>query len=179
MTVSIAGNGTLTGVDSIASNLGKALQVVQAVKTDTFSTTSSSFTPVTGLSVAITPSSASNKVLLIASLNGSSADTANHSMFWRISGGNSTNFVGDAAGSRIQTIQFIRASSTFGLAGRVLAMSATYLDSPSTISAVTYEIEIRRGATSTTAWVNRSNDDTDNGDFGRAASSLIAIEVAA
>ena len=42
------------------------IQVIQTVKTDTFSTTSTSYVDVTGLSVSITPSSSSNKILVIA-----------------------------------------------------------------------------------------------------------------
>ena len=43
---------------------GTVLQVVSTAKTDTFESTSTSFTDVTGLSVAITPSSSSNKILV-------------------------------------------------------------------------------------------------------------------
>jgi hypothetical protein len=52
---------------------GKVLQVVQAVKTDTFTATSFSswnFVDVTGLSVSITPSSASNKILITGYISG-------------------------------------------------------------------------------------------------------------
>ncbi len=44
---------------------GAVLQVVQTTKTDTFSTTSTSFTDITGMTVNITPSSTSNKVLVL------------------------------------------------------------------------------------------------------------------
>ena len=48
-------NGSaLTNIDG-----GKILQVKSTTKTDTFSTTNTSFTDVTGLSIAITPSSTS------------------------------------------------------------------------------------------------------------------------
>ena len=41
---------------------GKILQVVQTVKNDVFSSNSTSYADVTGMSAAITPSSTSNKV---------------------------------------------------------------------------------------------------------------------
>lgn len=44
---------------------GATKQVVQTVKTDTFSTTSLTHVDVTGLSVTITPSSTSSKILVI------------------------------------------------------------------------------------------------------------------
>ena len=48
---------------------GKILQVLSTTKTDTFSTTSGSKVDVTGLSLAITPSSSSSKILITGRLN--------------------------------------------------------------------------------------------------------------
>ena len=88
MAITIDGSGSVTGVsvgglpdaivdtDMLAANAvssaklasgvgGKVLQVKQTVKTDTFSsTTTGSDVDITGLSVSITPSSASNKILV-------------------------------------------------------------------------------------------------------------------
>ena len=50
----------LTNLDA-----GKILQVKQTTKIDTFTTSSQSYTDVTGLSVSITPASSSNKILII------------------------------------------------------------------------------------------------------------------
>ena len=43
---------------------GKIGQVIQTYKTDTFSTSSTSFVDVTGLSVSITPSATTSKILI-------------------------------------------------------------------------------------------------------------------
>ena len=54
------------GSTTIASGAGKILQVKNAIKTDTQSVTNDNngnFTDVTGLSLSVTPSSSSNKVL--------------------------------------------------------------------------------------------------------------------
>ena len=56
-------NLNLKGSGSVSS-LGRILQVVQTAKTDTFTSSSSSFTDITGLSVSITPSSASSLSLI-------------------------------------------------------------------------------------------------------------------
>ena len=45
-----------------SDSAGKVLQVVSTTKTDTFTTSSTSFVDITGLSVSITPSSTSNKI---------------------------------------------------------------------------------------------------------------------
>ena len=60
---------TITNVAGNAdiSNVGKVVQIVSSTKTDTASTTSTSFTD-TGISASITPSSSSNKILILASI---------------------------------------------------------------------------------------------------------------
>ena len=54
-------NATLA---TTSDSFGKILQVIQAVKTDQFTSTAYDFTDVTGMSVSITPASASNKILI-------------------------------------------------------------------------------------------------------------------
>ena len=173
----------LTGTDSLEVYDGSAwtavavgsdpgvLQVVSTAKTDTFSTTSTSFTDVTGLTVSITPSSATNKVLIIAQVAlGSSANGTS----LRLSGGNATNYVGAAAGSRIQAI--------IGGSGMAInqfqdAMTLAYLDSPATTSSTTYAVQLR--VNSGTAYVNQSPTDVNSADYARGASSITVLEVKA
>jgi hypothetical protein len=155
---------------------GSTLQVVQTVKTDTFTTTSATFGSVTGLSVAITPSSASSKVLVVAQVNLSS-DVSGHI---RISGGNAGAYVGNTAGSRVSASAFWGAASTGDYASNNGQGSTTifYLDSPATTSQVTYQVEARRGS-SGTAYVNRSSNEGDSANHARTVSSITAMEVAA
>ena len=58
------------------ANGGKILQVQSTVKTDSFSSNSSSFVDITGLSVSITPSSTSSKILVFSNFS-VSGDTWN------------------------------------------------------------------------------------------------------
>ena len=55
---------TGTVITTTSPKAGNIIQVVQAVKTDTFTTSSTSFVDITGLSVTITPSSSSSKILV-------------------------------------------------------------------------------------------------------------------
>ena len=77
MALAFAGNGTITGLsvgglpdgtvdaDTLASGVGgKVLQVLSTTKDDTWDTTSSSWVDVTGMSVDITPSATSSKILV-------------------------------------------------------------------------------------------------------------------
>ena len=68
MTTQIKGNDTSTFGGAIDANninvTGNILQVVSTTKTDTFSTTSTSYVDITGLSVSITPTSTSSKIFI-------------------------------------------------------------------------------------------------------------------
>jgi hypothetical protein len=171
-----------TNVD-VAAGGGKILQVVSTTKTDTFSTSSSSFVTVTGLTATITPSSTSSKILIHANVNYSFLPSVNFTgVFIRLAGGNAGNYVGDANGSRTQAIsgsfQADVGSTSFTYSGRQISTTATgvFLDSPNTASAVTYEVQLRTG--SGTGYVNRSGDDSNISDRGVYPSSITVMEVA-
>jgi len=84
MPVTINGSGSITGIsagglpDAIIQaadlatdvKLGKILQVLQTIKTDVFSTTSTSYVLVTGLTQAITAASTNNKILVNVTIYG-------------------------------------------------------------------------------------------------------------
>ena len=151
-------------------------QVVSTTKTDTFSTTSATFGDITGLTVSITPSSASNKILLIADvkISGSSASSGH----LRFSGGNSSDYVGDATGSRVSSAYSTGLETiNWGFLVGMLSPTLVYLDAPGTATAVTYAVQVRRG--SGTVQINRTGQDSNNEDYGRTASTIFAIEVAA
>ena len=58
-------NGTI----ATTTTAGKILQVVSTTKSDGFSTTSSSFVDITGLSRTITPTAASSKIHIVVSVH--------------------------------------------------------------------------------------------------------------
>ena len=157
----------------ILSGPGKILQVVQAAKTDTFSTTSTSFVDITGLSVSITPSSTSSRIMVVGMLNIAATEGvyAGHPRLVRDS---TAIFVGDAAGSRTQALTQFEAP-----AGASYPIAANYVDSPASISALTYKFQLRTNNGANAAYVNRSVTDTDNAAFARGTSSIIVMEVSA
>jgi hypothetical protein len=59
---------TTAGVPASAMPAGSVLQVVSVTKTDTFSSTATSFTDITGMAATITPTSASSKILVLVSM---------------------------------------------------------------------------------------------------------------
>ena len=153
--------------------VGGILQVVSTAKTDVFSTSSTSYTDVTGFSVTITPSSTSSKILVMTHVQGSTTDTIQANAQFEQRRDSTTIHVGDASGSVTRT------SGSF--TGRVMNTNPAYtaswavLDTPSTTSAVTYSVRVRTGAG--TAFVNRSVDFTAALNSA-GVSSITVMEVA-
>jgi len=139
-------DGTIVNADINASaaiagtkltGVGKVLQVVQTFKADSFSSSSTSFTDVTGLSVSITPSSASNKILVLCTVPMSSnVDAIIQLLRGSTAIGNST--------SATNTNGFAQTSSTGNaFPYSAVPMCINFLDSPSTTSATTYKIQVK------------------------------------
>jgi hypothetical protein len=155
---------------------GIGSNVVQAVKTDTFTTSSGGWVDVTDLSVTITPTSATSKILILTKV-AVSADNVNRGGAIQVVGGNAGTFVGDASSSRIRA-----ASSAMNtMAFTSVDTNVVYLDSPATTSPVTYKVQagqVRIG----NVYINRSDSDTgavSDNEVSRTASSIVAIEVEA
>ena len=150
---------------------GAIVQVVQAVKTDTAST-SSSFAD-TGLSASITPSSSSSKVLVLCTLGGVSG--ANTSFKGKLVRGSTDIFVGDSASNRPQASAGGQTSNNYEIQQLVM----NFLDSPSTTSSTTYKAQFGSNG-SITIYLNRTSRDNDgSAEDARSASSIILMEVLA
>jgi len=167
----IANSGTATG-------FGKVLQVVQAVKTDTGSFSSSStntFVLFPGMSVSITPSATSSKVLVCWTANITPSVGTGHLRLYRDT---TSIFQGVAASNRIGSTQVHRDAPT-PYDYSVTALTGLYLDSPSTTSAVAYNLKGTLGSTySGTFYINQTRGDGDADYEGRTASSIIVMEIA-
>lgn len=168
--------------DAIEATLGtelKILQVAQTVKTDTFTTTSTSYTDITGLTVSMTAASTANKVLLVAQVNVSPPDASSPGVHLRFNGGNSDLFVGDAANSRTRSAATISrvGGGVWASDNMLWTVGLTYLASPASTAATTYAVQILT-STGGACYVNRSTSvDADATATGRTASSILALEV--
>jgi hypothetical protein len=120
-----------------------ALQVLSATTTSAFTTSSTSFVDITGLSVTITPRSVNSKILVLSQL------------------GTTMNPTGELR------LQLVRASTAINI-GTYTAVVNTYtgttdvrnipimfLDSPATTSATTYKVQMSVGNGATTGMINR------------------------
>jgi hypothetical protein len=148
---------------------GTVLQVGSTTKTDTFSTTSTSFADITGFSVTLTPTSSSSKFLVqvVANVANSGADA----VMIQLVRGSTAICIGDAAGSRIRA-----SASNMFTSSSMSSTCVNFLDSPATASAVTYKLQMR--INSGTGYLNRSGADTDNAAHPRTASTITVMEIA-
>jgi hypothetical protein len=192
----IAANGQISGASVIASSIptaaiadsaitrakmgyaGAVLQVVSTVKTDTFSTSSGTGSPatITGLSASITPSSASNKILVLVNFGQISGDADTTWGIFMFRNGTKIN-AGDAAGSRAVGSIAGGVPSTGGT-WRGFSGSIMVLDSPSSTSSVTYTFAFG-GNGSATVYLNRDGRNIDSGnDSSRTPITVTLMEIA-
>lgn len=149
----------------------KIVQVVTTNKTNPFTTTSSTFTDITGLSVTITPTSATNTILVLSSFQVGN-DPANTSAFIRLMRGATAIDVGDAAGSRIQVTNDITAFN----GDKQAVGNIMFIDSPATTTSTTYKLQVASPG-STTVAINASSTDTNSSGRARSVSSITVIEI--
>jgi hypothetical protein len=157
---------------------GTVLQVVQTVKTDSFATAATvTDTAVTGLTVTITPTSSTSKILVIVDLSMSSENSQGGAP--KLTRGGTAISLATAAGSR-SLGSFSGGGYRGAAAGNTsfsLNQTLTYLDSPATTSATTYGVVV--SSISTGTYVNRTGVDTDATDMIRSVSYITAMEIAA
>jgi len=158
---------------------GHVVQAKTATKTDTQSTSSNSFTDITGLSVSITPSSTNSKILVLCTVCISST------FYWcpvRVLRDSTQINAPDAAGSHRKLVNGVQTNTAAG-AYMLLTVPITVLDSPSSTSALTYKAQyaLLNTSGSYTAWINKTNRDSDNanGYDPRGSSSITVLEIGA
>lgn len=153
---------------------GSVLQVASTLKQDTFTTSSTSYTDVTGLSVSITPTSATSKILVTAVISLTNTNTSGYNTRGAILRDSTIIGAGTPSGNRPAGSFFIQSSTT----RTVTPISMTVLDSPATTSATTYKVQIATESGGTAA-VGRVYDDSDSASVPRLACSITVMEIAA
>tara|TARA_B100000214_G_scaffold77157_1_gene51983 strand:- start:269 stop:874 length:606 start_codon:yes stop_codon:yes gene_type:complete len=201
MPITLNGNGTVTGItvgglpdgivdtDMLAANAvnlaklgattgknGPFLQVKQTVKTDVFSqsvATGTDSSVITGLTVSITASSATNKILIIYQVTGDI-----HCNYLTITkdGSSLTNATGDASGN----IARCTGKGDYTAHGYYMnSLPLIFLDTAGDTNAHTYGVKVRHASLSTQdVFINRRvNDNVATN--ATAISTVTALEVAA
>ena len=185
MAITINGSGTITGISAgglpagsvtsatLADGVGgKILQVKQALKTDVQAITSTSFTDISGLSLDITPSSSSNKILVSYTVTvGHDTHTQNTLQLVRQVSSSDT-VIHPVAYNQGTSIQFFGSSNAGWDRG---VMSYQILDTPSTTSVVNYRLRTYIYSASYIQYVNRCHNSTNN----TGSSTLTVMEISA
>jgi len=168
----ISDAGVLKRLDASLIGGGKIGQVVQTVKTDHASTTSTSYADISGMSVNITPSATSSKILVLANVN--TGQTLNYSSAVQLMRDTTALFIGDASSSRTR-------GSAGGISPKARGSQQRnihYLDSPSSTSALTYKLQwlVESGSS---LYLNRDEGNADAVYSIMCASSITVMEVLA
>ena len=189
MPVTINGNGSITGlaqggidgtkvVTSAAQPAGSILQVVQAVETGVQSKpANTAWHDIPGMSVTITPSSASNKVLITTTMTlaGTAGEYGVQLMLLR--NGTKINTNASNVGNRESvTLGYVTDDSAAKIS-EGQPTCHTFLDSPNTTSATTYKWQWRDNNHSQAIYLNRGVSDNDTTNSFRTQSQIIVMEV--
>lgn len=143
----------------------RVLQVVSTTKTDSFSTTSTSYVDITGLSVTITPSSTSSQILVLTGV-AMSADASGR-MSVQLKRGTTDIAISTGFAGSNQT------SASFNTIYISQYVSIAHLDSPATTSATTYKFQAKVAAG--TGYINAQSGATTHGNV----STLTVMEISA
>lgn len=152
------------------------VQVVTSVKTDTFTTSSTTPVDVPGLSVAITPMSSSSRVLIQGTIYLGIDNPSGGA--WLMAGFLTRNGTivsrHDAASNRGR---FFFGTQAPGNNDETIPFPINFVDSPASTSSNTYSLQIQ-AESPRTVYVNRGvENDGDAAISGRFVSTIIAMEI--
>ena len=160
---------------------GGIIQCVQTVITDTKSYTANSdtYTDMPGFNCTITPSSSSNKVLIVVGIGAIHQNAG--TIIGKVLRGSTDIGIGDADGNRMRTGFRMYGSSIYN-GNHCGSYQFTFLDSPATTSATTYKLQTAgESNTSYPVYLNRALNDNNNSFVydSRAISTMTLYEVTA
>ena len=178
----ISGNATCSGT-ATGFGGGKLLHVVQGGSNVASSqSVASKATADTGIQVYITPSSASSKILIIATISGAASAIINNwamTLQKKTGSGSFANLTaanGAADGSRYLSIAGTKMHGVYSLC----SVGFNFLDTAGSTDTLIYRAAYFNSSGSTrTLYINRSSADSDNNDYTRGASWIQALEISA
>ncbi len=178
-TLPVANGGTAitSGFINGTATPGKVLQVQSTSMTDSTSTSSGSFVDISGLSVNITPSATSSKILIICQIQ-SSNNTLDRVMGFQLVRGSTAIAIGDSdGGNRVEATMsgsMVGSDST----NEQKNFSFNHLDSPNSSSQQTYKMQGKAQGTGDVLMINKSGSDSNHDYQFRTISTITAMEIA-
>ena len=172
--------GDADGTIATTATAGKILQVVSTTKNDTASVTNATYADISGLTATITPSSASNKILISFVLQYGGHN--NSYVAWKAYRGSTLLPVGTGTTSNATNASFggfqEQSNSQYGVQTAVWQ----YLDSPNSTSALTYKLQwasVYQPGGNYYIYLNRPQNTDGNAYNIYGVSTVTAMEVAA
>lgn len=156
----IDSSGLSMGSGMKLTSTGHILQVISGEKGSTFTGTSvpdngGYFIDVTGYSATITPSSTSSKILvMVHAYIGQTTAASGYQQSIRIRQGSNYPFLGTSEGSR--PVTSARVNNYVGNTHAMMNISGSWLYSPSSTSALTYQVQLGGYSSSPIVYLNRS-----------------------
>jgi hypothetical protein len=174
LTVPGTGNATLL---TSATSTGKILQVVQTVKTDVYSTNSTSYALITGLTQAITATTANNKILINVTIYGGNSANDYAVGFQLAKDGTAiSGAIGAASGNNQESGTFRFRQSSVNHAEEAAFM---YLDTAADTNAHTYGVLMKVFNSGGTGRVGTTGDNGNYQQHLRCPCTITLMEVAA
>ena len=178
--IQTAAGGTPTAADLGLNTTGSVLQVVHSQLKTTVSSTANleaglgNWTD-TGLSVTITPSSASSSVHISGHINVASSLDHERISLRLVDGNGNEVLVGTASGNRPAVISNANCPNVNAMLGQPFEC----VHSPNTTNAITYKIQAAaNGGAPITWYINRTRSDADGVYYPRGVSTITAMEIA-
>ena len=167
--------GVCTSGLTKTGGFGKLFQVLQTVKTDTYTTSSTSYGLITGLTQAITATSTSNRILINITLYGGNSGSDYAVGFQLAKDGSAiSGAIGAASGANQEsgTIRFRQSSYN-----HAEDASFMFLDTPADTSAHTYGVLMKVFNSSYTGRVGGSGADGNYNQHMRCPCTITVMEV--
>ena len=149
--------------NTILNQTGSILQVVHTELTTSFQGTSLQtgtgfYVDVTGLSATITPTSSSNKILILTNMYIGKTTTDSYQQHFRIKRNGTAIILGAGEGGRPTSTGRINMYSSDTTSGQyqMVSFNGVHYDSPASTSALTYQIELGGYSGSLNVYVNKS-----------------------
>ena len=167
----IVNSGTATGFGG-----GKIGQVVSTTLSTNTSTTSATFVDISGFAVSITPTATSSKILVLVNMSLSAGGLGNSCQLRMMRDStpiciNTDGAIGSSQPAATWQLKEYRDT-------RIANQGMNFLDSPSSTSAISYNVEWRE-TEGTTLYMNRMFGTSDSSSYPWTASTITAMEVLA
>ena len=154
---------------------GGIIQVAVTQKSDVFTWGTTGDVAITGMSVSITPTRSDSKILVQVQIGASGVYNNAYPIFWQlykngsqISGAKGSGTSGSTVKCASYTKNYVYYTGT--------STSFSFLDSPSTTSATTYQLYGQRHSSSGTAYFNATAQQI-NESYAESISTITAMEI--